>query len=53
MKYLLIFLTIYLAHCEVVSRNAKIQDMISKIHLADTLYDELIGKAQSKVESEL
>ena len=45
MKYLLIFVALFLVNCEIISRNGKIQDMISKVHVADALYDELILKA--------
>ena len=54
MKYiLLVVFAIYLVNCEIISRNGKIEDMIKKINLADTIYDELIKKASLKIDKEL
>lgn len=49
MKFLVILLALYLVNAGVVSRNGRIQDMISKINAADVLYDELINKAEGKM----
>ena len=49
MKFLVILLALYLVNAGIVSRNGRIQDMVTKIHAADALYDELIGKAEEKI----
>ena len=53
MKYLLILALLYLVNGGIVSRNERIEGMIQKIKTADAVYDELISKAEGKIESEL